>query len=1192
MKNYRCNNPGCSFEINSFSEISKLSHHKRTCAINLGRKRKKTAIAIETPVKINEKSVRIYAIPGSDTDTIERRIRELMQTEDFKAGYNKFVSSSTHIDFLCDGNDVEYDREQYLHWQEQLYDRFSNTEALNSRNLDEFVSTCRNSFSHDLKAATENRLYDTIRNMKSCSENEADNLIKFFNETIEHCTCESMRDLKMGAFRSIKKRVLSRTLITPNVQHLTLPWPESWGMDKMRYPMEEIELRVLDPMQIVAEWMINPEISFGTDCFRTATRSDASGTIDCLYDSLWAIETEKVIRVKDPDGIMLTLMFYEDKVTIGGGSAHGFNAAVITSGNFSLSQTNRDISKAMLGYIPSLLNGEEISSHLRSTLEWTKTQADNEVKFFNMKIARKFWEIVLKPIQLSWKHGSRLYHKGEKVTVYPCIPFAKGDEPALKSQIGILQGNCMRSCLNCDFESLQGIAQFDPSIHRYRDPIYLSKISCIAEEAIIQKSKGKVLTDLQKDYINACHANSIYPFRNCYLETYMGEVPPALFADIPSRVNSIFNVPRDLLHTIDSGIVKNCVLYCLLIIDGIGTYNKEYRSLAQTVNGRIRSFVTPPDEPHLHWRKFPSGLSFMLASYSKEKKGRSTGSGGGIRSTHYIVALIQLYFVIADLLPNTALKLRSRLHEAQVSNVSKTMITCIGSVIDLYFDLKRESWNDDEIVGLRKKVKVVTINMSTLWKLKQLVHFGSSEKLLNSHKLHAISHFPLYISLFGPTVYWDTGRTESYHKENTVLPYSLTSKRRKDESAEMFKQIVHKRFTRWSRLFSFVCNKGRVDLTGHENLSRICTNTSDSDEVEFYSSTNQFQRKCIIEGRKLKLSTANEGDDVLQRICDGNLLPRDKMNELIIGDEFVNELLVNNAVYSILLLDALKFTGSERSGTPKGIIYASDRKGMKRNDFIEILEEDVNHIVAKVVAKVISIFEVTVKRESDDETKHLLLVKYLRKLESTKDFKETLKHHISSNHYKSCCELWVWQQTNVGRTKTQPVFVIIDAASIINTAFVIPSPANSPDTWKKHMFFFIPRNFFDRSDWMPLESEDENVNGVCEEATLQVTSTSIGTGVSASITNSDETVMMSLNTIDKYYSSSRGGSSLSSHSSSQPEAASLRLSLSANANHGGSRGGPAVHRSGRDVLSEYDSECESESESICFNHSEVDSDSD
>jgi hypothetical protein len=125
------------------------------------------------------------------------------------------------------------------------------------------------------------------------------------------------------------------------------------------------------------------------------------------------------------------------------------------------------------------------------------------------------------------------------------------------------------------------------------------------------------------------------------------------------------------------------------------------------------------------------------------------------------------------------------------------------------------------------------------------------------------------------------------------------------------------------------------------------------------------------------LSTANEGDDVLQRVCDGNSLPREKMNELVIGDEFVNELLVNNAVYSILLLDALKFTGSEESGIPKGIIYASDRKGMKRNDFIEILEEDENHNVANVVAKVITVFEVTINRDPAHETRHLLVVQYL-----------------------------------------------------------------------------------------------------------------------------------------------------------------------------------------------------------------------
>ena len=167
--------------------------------------------------------------------------------------FNSYFLFPIIIIFYSGGNDAEYAREQYLHWQEHVYKCFSNTEALHCRNLAEFVDTCRISFCHDLKAVTESRLYDTIRKMKSCSENEADNFIEFFNKTIQHCTCESMRDLMMGTFRSIKRRVQSRTFITPTVQHLTLSWPESWGMDKMRYPMEEVELRVLDPMIILGK---------------------------------------------------------------------------------------------------------------------------------------------------------------------------------------------------------------------------------------------------------------------------------------------------------------------------------------------------------------------------------------------------------------------------------------------------------------------------------------------------------------------------------------------------------------------------------------------------------------------------------------------------------------------------------------------------------------------------------------------------------------------------------------------------------------------------------------------------------------------------------------------------------------------------------------------------------------------------
>ena len=125
-------------------------------------------------------------------------------------------------------------------------------------------------------------------------------------------------------------------------------------------------------------------------------------------------------------------MFYEDKVSIGGGSPHGFNAAVMTSGNFSLSQTNRDISKAMLGYIPWLENAGEIKSHLRDTLKWTHKFVDDQVKQFNMLIARKFWEIVLTSVHHCWERGVKLFHLGEIINVYPCIPFANRKQELCK----------------------------------------------------------------------------------------------------------------------------------------------------------------------------------------------------------------------------------------------------------------------------------------------------------------------------------------------------------------------------------------------------------------------------------------------------------------------------------------------------------------------------------------------------------------------------------------------------------------------------------------------------------------------------------------------------------------------------------------------------------------------------------------
>ena len=1096
-----CTTEGCPFRIADYSQYSVLKAHQKSCALNRKKKERKlssTAAPSQASFDLTEKKEdRLYALKGTRSEEIGRRIKKFMKAntwDKFRKEYTDFVQKSEHIDFLCSSSDDAFDRDQYLNWQRQLYQRFSSDEALQSSNLDEYVKKSRKSLHHDKRLKIDKAFYDIIRNMKSRSGSEADKLLSFINEVINPCTCGKVKGLLQAKFRSIKTRVLRDIDLNPQVTNLNLAWPGAWRMDEMLYPMDVVELRVLNPMQIVAEWFVDPEVNFGSESLRLKTKSHQR-EVDCLYDSQWARETEKEILNKDPNGIMLTLMFYEDKVSIGGGSPHGFNAAVMTSGNFSLSQTNRDISKAMLGYIPWLESAGEIKSHLRDTLKWTQKFVDDQIKQFNMLIARKFWEIVLTSVHNCWERGVKLFHLGEIINVYPCIPFAKGDEPALKSQTGIMQGNCAHSCLTCTFDSLQGVTTFDPETHLYRDPINLYKLSCIGEEATLMKSKGQTLTHLQTTILADCQRNSIYPLRTCYLESYMGVIPTEVEKEIRHTMNTIYFVPRDLLHTVDAGVVKSCLLYSLMIIDGIRAYSKDHKTLFQDVDGRIRYFLTPPTQPHLHWRKFSSGLSFILNSYTLKKKGRSTGSGGGIRSNNFIVALIQLYFSIAGLIPDSSLILQSRRHRTEVKNVSKTLITCIGSVIDIYFELKRESWTNKEIQALEEKVKAVTTNVVTLWKLKEIVTSGALDSPLNSHKLHALSHFPLYIRLFGPSIYWDCGSTETFHKAYTVSQYHLTSKRLSDENAEMFNHIKYKRYNRWSRLIELVCWHGKVDLSEREKKGRVCDTPAgqNHEDVEFYIDEKQYRMKCVLEnGHLQQVIRVGKSDsrDEIEHICMTNNLSRKHLDKLILGHEVFEDILSNKKEYFITYTTILKFTGSVDSGIPKGFIYACDKEGKVRHDFIEINLDSGEEGENRVVAKVVAIFEVS--EEDCDAAKFLLVVQYLMALPVDKQ-KNALRRH-SSVHYKNCCKLLGWEltyQRAKGGARVYGNFAVIDAACIIHTAFVIPAPADSlrAKGLKDELFFFIPQKVFDRSGWSPTESI-----GTCDIADLGARASVITSG--------------------------------------------------------------------------------------------------
>jgi hypothetical protein len=61
-------------------------------------------------------------------------------------------------------------------------------------------------------------------------------------------------------------------------------------------------------------------------------------------------------------------------------------------------------------------------------------------------------------------------------------------------------------------------------------------------------------------------------------------------------------------------------------------------------------FIYVPNFPHIKWCKFKDGLIYIAQSKSILEKSYATGSGGGFRSSEYIPALIQTFFVVSNFL--------------------------------------------------------------------------------------------------------------------------------------------------------------------------------------------------------------------------------------------------------------------------------------------------------------------------------------------------------------------------------------------------------------------------------------------------------------------------------------------------------------------------------------------------------------
>jgi len=149
-----------------------------------------------------------------------------------------------------------------------------------------------------------------------------------------------------------------------------------------------------------------------------------------------------------------------------------------------------------------------------------------------------------------------------------------------------------------------------------------------------------------------CNAEDTSLLKNLQEEGYHSINNPFFKASFGVN-NHIYNTPTDVMHLFLCGLIKSVLLWTLTIINEINTHLTIDKSVPLINNTgffeqRLKEIVTVPEVPYLKWYTFKSdGLIYLAKTKCTLEKSDATGSGGGFRSSEYVVALMQTYFAVS-----------------------------------------------------------------------------------------------------------------------------------------------------------------------------------------------------------------------------------------------------------------------------------------------------------------------------------------------------------------------------------------------------------------------------------------------------------------------------------------------------------------------------------------------------------------
>ena len=175
-------------------------------------------------------------------------------------------------------------------------------------------------------------------------------------------------------------------------------------------------------------------------------------------------------------------------------------------------------------------------------------------QYFKLQYENKFWAEVVKNIKYGLNNGYNIHILGYGIrSIYSCIAYMIGDDPALHRALGFYEGNAKLCCMTCLFPSrCKDI--YNPQVHVKRNIVEIQDMVSNAASCISDKlSNKRKLSRIENEYLKKCKLNCIQPVVNPFHDAPMGW-----------KMISLIQYPIHFMYIVQ-GYLKNYVCILLLV---------------------------------------------------------------------------------------------------------------------------------------------------------------------------------------------------------------------------------------------------------------------------------------------------------------------------------------------------------------------------------------------------------------------------------------------------------------------------------------------------------------------------------------------------------------------------------------------------------------------------------------------------